>query len=368
MSEPVSSSSLPSSGGPVTINDVAAALGMHKSTVSLALSGKGNVSQQTRVRVAEVAERLGYSPNPLAQRLARVSDNSFVALCSGGLDVGLATDKILRIQKLLGRHSLESPIYTLSEWPDSASNSATTHALAQAQQMRSLCRQRPRAIVCSAQALHARVWEELAHYMEMGGCVVSYDTSVPFPCDQVVFDREDNAFQGARALIDAGHSDIGFAMAGSTFWPSENAALPQNQRIAGWKRALKEAGLEWRDERMFVHGPYEIGGAELATRFLALKQRPSALCIVNDYVALAFMVEIMRAGIRVPDDVSIVGQDNQAVALYCPVPLSSVTQPVEQITQSVVELLTARLENSAAPLRRIDIRGEFIPRGSIAAR
>ncbi len=343
---------------------------MHKSTVSLALSGKGNVSKETRVRVAEVAAQLGYSPNPLAQRLARASENSFVALCSGGLDVGLGTAKILRMQKLLSGRALESPIYTLSEWPDeeSGTRDEASRSAAQAQQMRSLCRQRPRAIVCAAQALHAAVWEELAHFTDRGGLVVSYDVAVPFACDQVVFDREDNAFQGARALIEAGHTDIGFAMAVGAFWPSDAPLLPQNQRVAGWKRAMREAGLKWRDEWMFVHRPYEAGGAQLAAQFLAMKERPTGICIVNDYVTLAFMVEIMRAGVRVPEEVSLVGHDDQEVALYCPVPLSSVSQPVEKIAQGVVELLMSRLENNDLPPRRIDIKGEFIARQSIARR
>ncbi|RYX83322.1 LacI family transcriptional regulator [bacterium] len=369
MSEPVSPSPF-ISRPPVTIHDVAAALGMHKSTVSLALSGKGNVSKETRARVAEVAKQLGYSPNPLAQRLARSADSTFIALCSGGLDVGIATTKILRVQRLLGGRALEAPIYTLSEWmtEEGTVRNEASRSAAQAQQMRSLCRQRPRAIVCASQALHSTVWDELAHYTEKGGLVVSYDIAVPFACDQVVFDREDNAFRGARALIEAGHSEIGFAMAVGGLWPSDDPALPQNQRISGWKRAMKEAGLQWRDEWMFVHHPYEMGGAQLAERFLSLNERPTAMCIVNDYVALAFMVEVMRAGLRVPEDVSIVGHDDQPVAMYCPVPLSSVSQPIDSIAQGVVELLMQRLENKDLPPRQVTIKGEFVARQSIAAR
>lgn len=371
---PSTSPPLTSERRPVTIYDVAAALGMHKSTVSLALSGKGNVSKETRARVQEVATQLGYSPNPLAQRLARASSNSLVALCSGGLDVGLGTEKILLIQKLLSGRGLESPIYTLSDWFNDSSASTdngsqkTRLAVAQATQMRSVCRQHPRAIVCAAPALSASVWNELAHYTEKGGLVVTYDVSVPFNCDQVVFDREDNAFQGARALIEAGHTEIGFAMPVSAHWPSDDPHLPQNQRIAGWKRALAEAGLRWRDEWMFVHRPYETGGAQLAEKFLALNPRPTALCIVNDYAALAFMVEVMRAGVRVPEDVSLVGHDDQAVARYCPVPLSSVSQPAEEIATNVFDLLSSRLEGESAPPRRVEVRGKFVQRESIAPR
>src|SRR5579862_4591770 len=100
---------------PPTIHDVAGALGLHKSTVSLALSGKGNLSTATRQRVLAAARELGYEPNPLAQRLARGHRNATVAIFSGLLDVGLTTEKILLIQKALSEHSLEVPIYTCLE-------------------------------------------------------------------------------------------------------------------------------------------------------------------------------------------------------------------------------------------------------------
>src|SRR5215204_5816604 len=86
---------------PPTIHDVAEAVGLHKSTVSLALSGKGNVSAATRARVRRVAGELGYQPNPVAQHLARGYRSDLVCLFTGVLDIGLTTAKILGIQQAL---------------------------------------------------------------------------------------------------------------------------------------------------------------------------------------------------------------------------------------------------------------------------
>ena len=343
----------------VTIHDVAAALGMHKSTVSLALSGKGNVSRKTRARVLEVATAMGYEPHPLAQRLASGVNNSLVCLCSGGLDVGLTTEKILLIQKNLSQFSLEVPIYTFSERPNQDVPS-------QAAQVRNLCRQQPRAIICAVAALNSGVFEELVHYQEKGGLLVAYDLAVPLECDQVIFDRDDNAYRGTRYLIERGHTQIGFAISVGSSWLSGEVSLAQNQRITGFQRALEEAGLSWRDQWMFRHSTYEIGGAQLAQQFLECSPRPSALCIVNDYVALAFMVEMARQGVRVPEDVSIIGHDNQPVAAYCPVPLTSISQPVEIIASRVADLLTARLNGEDGPPKTIRVRGEIFERQSVA--
>lgn len=345
---------------PTTIHDVAGVLGMHKSTVSLALSGKGNVSVQTRARVLAAAQELGYEPNPFAQRLAHGYRNPSVAIFSGLLDIGMATEKILRIQKEMSARSFDAPLYTC---PDSSREGISL----QAAQLKHLCRQRPRAIICAAYMLGPDVFHELAAYQNAGGIVVSYDVPAPLACDQVIFDREDNAYQAARHLLRHGHRRIGIGMSNTAPWLSAPADFPQSFRLRGFQRALAEYGASDRPDWRFENPTYEPGGAEMAQQFLRLAERPTGLCIVNDYAALAFMVEVMRAGVRVPQDVSIVGHDDQPIARYCPVPLTSVSQPSEKIAQAVVDLLLARLAGSDEPPQTVIIRGELASRESVAA-
>lgn len=341
-----------------TIYDVAAALGMHKSTVSQGLSGKGTISVATRARILKMAQEMGYQPNPVAQRLAKSGDNKLVYLCAGSLDVGQATGKILLIQEQLKRRKLEVPIYSLSRFSGEI-------PLTQAQEIHNLCRQKPRAIVYSTQLWQPPILTELQRYQKSGGLLVCYDLPVPLACDQVVFDREDNAYQVARYLIKRGHTKLGFNLPGELQKP-EKANRPEHHRFNGFCRALKEAGLSWHEEWIFKQSAYERGGAEMATQFLALQERPTGICIANDYVALAFMVEVMRAGVRIPQDLSVVGHNDEPVAAYCPVPLTSAVQPEEQIAQSVVQLLTERLDGNTDESRTITIRGELVERQSVA--
>ncbi len=340
-----------------TIQDVAVSLGMHKSTVSLALSGKGNISAATRTRVQSIARELGYEPNPLAQRLAQGHANPAVFVVAGALDVGLATAKILLIQNALSRLGLEVPIYTCSEAQGTAGST-------QAQQVRLFCRQRPRAIVCASQMLDPSVYEEMEAYQRTGGTIVSYDSAIPLDCDQVVFDREDNSYQAARQLLIRGHRRIGIGMS-SVPGGVYAASKPQQARLNGFRRALTEFGAPIREDWFFQNATYERGGAELAQHFLSMKDRPTGLCVVNDYVAMALMVELMRAGVRVPQDVSIVGHDNQPIAAYCPVPLTSASQPVDEIADAVVSLLQARLEGSQDLPQTVTLRGPVFVRDSV---
>ena len=355
---------------PPTIQDVAGALGMHKSTVSLALSGKGNLSALTRQRVLSTARELGYEPNPLAQRLATGHRNALVCLFSGVLDVGLATEKLLLIQRELGAHGLEVPLYTCYE-------PSGDGARAQWTQIRQLCRQRPRAIICASQMVDASVYPELDSYQRGGGILVSYDLPTPLSCDQVIFDREDNAYQAARYLLSRGHRKIGVGMSNQTGPLSQTEGDPQFWRLRGFRRAFAEFGVAMKDEWLFSRGNYEKGGAEIARQFLALPDRPTAMCIVNDYVALAFVVEVMRAGVRIPHDLSVVSHDDQPIASYCPVPLTCITQPTDEIARTVAQRLLERLhsdktgdksgESDTPPApRTITLRGHLVERASVA--
>jgi DNA-binding LacI/PurR family transcriptional regulator len=89
---------------------------------------------------------------------------------------------------------------------------------------------------------------------------------------------------------------------------------------------------------------------------------------VNDYTALAFMSELLAAGVKIPGDVSVVGLDNQLVARYCPVPLTSAVQPEDEIAQAVIELLTSRLEGNNEEPCTVIIRGGIVERRSVAAK
>lgn len=345
---------------PPTINDVAGALGMHTSTVSLALSGKGTISARTREKVITVARDMGYRPNAFAQRLARGRDHQMVGLVTGVLDVGLATEKILRIQKALTERAIEAPIYNCGE-PNGDAEQVQT------EQIRHLCRLRPHAIICTTSQLDPVALHELESYQRAGGIVVSYDDPIPLKCDQVIFDREDNGYKGAHHLLNQGHRKIGIGIASTAEWLPGVVNLTQSKRLAGWQRALETFGAPLRPEWVFYASTYEQGGAEMARRFLALSDRPTGMCIVNDYSAMAFMVEVMRAGVRVPGDVSIVSHDNQPVAAFCGVPLTSVAHPVKVIVETVIEQVMSRLEGHyQGEPRTTVVRGELEARASTA--
>ena len=340
----------------VTIRDVARVAGVSKSAVSAALTGNGRIKTETKAAILQVAAEMGFEPNANARRLQGKGLSQTVGLFTLDLDLSVGISKIKRIRNLLACQGFEVTIHSCN-YPERNNPSDTMR------EMKLLCQQRPRAIICNTTDLPVQVFEALQSYRAQGGVLVCYDRPVNAKCDQIVFDREDNTFRAANHLLELGHRDIGFFDA--------HRIRPGNLRVSGIVKALTQHDLQLRTEWIYSsthNGEFEEGGVAMAAYFLSLKHRPTAVCIVNDYAAIAFISEVQRAGLRVPEDVSVVGHDDRLMARYCSVPLSSVAHPVDDIAQAVVDVLLQRLNGEVdAPFQLRTVQGKLAVRQSTAA-
>ena len=346
----------PRRSGAVTMADVARAAGVTKMTVSFALNNTGRVSEKTRKIVLEAAQELGYEPNPHAQNLSNGRSNNTIGLFSLWFDFGVGTQKIQFIQSALNRSGFDVPMYGIG-LHDHYNEDVQADAIA------SIRRQRPRGLICFTNGLKPKALLELRRYQEEGGILVSYDYPTDLDCDSVLFDRVDNTYRAAKHLTDLGHRKLGYADHGH--------ARLNGPRVIGFHRAIQESDGEWRPEWLLEAQSlrdYAQGGRILAQQYLALRDRPTAMCIVNDYSALVFISELERAGLRCPDDISIVGHDNHAMSEFASVPLSSVSHPSEAIASHAADFLLSRLNGTYdGPARTFTACGEIIARQSSAA-
>jgi LacI family transcriptional regulator len=132
------------------------------------------------------------------------------------------------------------------------------------------------------------------------------------------------------------------------------------------KRALDEAGIAYHPEWTHDSAIYEEGGEQLTAWFLRLEKRPTAMCVNNDVVASVFVQQLYRAGLKVPDDVSVIGHDDSPIAKYCMVPLTVVTQPIWSEAEKAASLLSQRLNNEYdGPPRILIATGELVLRDSV---
>ncbi len=354
ISVPTSNKSSRASAGGVTLEDVAQIVGVTPMTVSRALHNTGRVAERTREAVREAAEQLGYEPNRDAQRLAGGRDQRTIAILPSGLDYDVTLRKVARIQQQLSLRGYSVPINALGAF-------SQPEAREQTSQLREQRRQKPRAIVCKFGVLHPDAQEEVRHYHGEGGIVISFNDPADGDWDQVLFDREDNSYQAARHLLELGHRDLGF-------WASSTSRRTVGPRLQGFRRALREFGVAERAEWEFGGGYHlenERSGATLAAQILALPNRPTGMCIVNDSAAQACVAELVRGGLSVPDDISVVSHDDLPIARYSAIPLTAVSHPIEETARAIVEMLCERIEcGFDGPPRRLTLCGQLSVRQS----
>lgn len=340
----------------VTLEHVAEAAGITKAAASYALTGKPEVSEKTRKRVLQIAKDLGYQPNLHAQRLSSGICRGMVGLFSLDLDLGIATEMISDLHRELHQIGFDSPVYTYGiskESKDSKKmNADAVHLL------ETLCQQRPEGMICSTWKLPDEALPTLAKYQKGRGTLVTVRQETTLECDQVIFNREQNTYIATQHLLQMGHREIGFC--------DFNAQKLDDPRSHGFVRALQEYNVKPNPSWLFQTDSRELGGQRLAEEFMTLKKRPTALCIVNDTQAATCVHQLMRAGLKVPEDVSVISLDGLAASEFGMVRLTTVTQPVTKMAAQAVKFMLERLrENNQDDPRKAIFSGELIVRESV---
>lgn len=340
---------------PMTMREFGARIGVSKTTISKAFTRNGRIAPETREAILKAADELGFLLNPHAQRLSNGRSTDQVYLFCAGTS-GSQGEKLWQIQRALTAAGLDAPVYSSSrlDWES---------VDGQVKALEKLCSHRPHAIVCSTVILPSVALEVLRAYQEDGGLVIVYDVPVDLDCDTVVFDRFDNTYRGTQFLLENGHRDIGIYLTGS-LTERPGFLIP---RLEGFRAALADWGVPEHPEWCFDGNGTEASGAKLFQKYRELSSRPTAMVIVNEAAAAAFIHAAIRQGIRIPDEVSIVSNDGLPVGTYAAVPITTTTTPATAIADAVADLTLKRLAQPKRPAERIVVQGELIVRESVAA-
>jgi GntR family transcriptional regulator, arabinose operon transcriptional repressor len=197
---------------------------------------------------------------------------------------------------------------------------------------------------------HATPTIQMLHREGFPFVMVSYmdDLEIPF----VGTDHEEGAFIATQHLIRLGYRRIGYVNA-------ERGNLVGELRKRGFLRALHDAGLDSDGRflyRIRVHGirDYYQGGYEIGKRFgESGGQRPDAMFLYNDSAALGFAKAVLESGMRIPNDIALVGFDNIEQGEYAAVPLTTIQQPTDRIGSEAVDVLIRKIEHREAQARTV---------------
>jgi DNA-binding LacI/PurR family transcriptional regulator len=174
-------------------------------------------------------------------------------------------------------------------------------------------------------------------------------------------DHEQGGYLATSHLISLGYKTVGYLHIGP-------GNLLSEVRKKGYERALVEHDHPFNTRLIFnlTNEPHDTGidrfqlGHQFAQHFDELRKRPQALFVYSDLVAMGFEQAATELGIRIPDDVAIVGYDDIAIAQYAPIPLTTVHQPAEKIGKMAVDVIQKRINGSDVGNRIVETPGLVI--------
>ena len=324
-----------------TLKDIAADTGLSMAAVSYALRGLQG-TPETQQRVQEAAERLGYQADPVARALASGRSGSVGVLCASLEDLWQQ-----RLAAALGRELLAPD---RNAWIiDSAGDADRQLQLAQ-----HLVDHRADAIVVIPIDPGAKGWAGIAQQAP----VIAIGDALPAAKakSEVLFDNETGVSTALRRLADAGHRNVA-VLSPSRRFEVERPAEEIAQRIA--------VGLKLKVR--IVPCPHDLAGAtEVAREVLTSKNRPTGILALADSMAFGVYAACRELGFKVPDELSLLGYDDQPMSQLLSPPLSTFHWPLDELVADVVSRVTSAVDTNRR-VRRTTVEPTLIERGSVAA-
>ena len=326
-----------------TIIDVAARAGVSKSLVSLVMRGASTVSDEKRRLVLEAAEALGYRPNAVARSLVQ-RRTSLLGIVLSDLHNPFYAEVVDGIQAEAGAREYRTIISTVDR-----------RALSERRALDLLLELRVDGMILASPMLELD--EVVAGASRELPIVMVARHSDVAGVDSIRNDDSTGAELAVRHLVGLGHRRIAHIDGGA------GSGAPE--RREGYRRAMRDAGLE--AEARIVAGSYtEQGGRRGVAALLASGERPTAIFVANDLAAIGALGALASHGLRIPEDVSVVGYDNTMLAAVHHIDLTTVNQPRPEMGRMAVSMLMERLGGRRDVARHLLIPPTLVVRGTTA--
>ncbi|CNK73078.1 putative regulatory protein [Yersinia mollaretii] len=309
-----------------TMQEVAKKAGVSKATVSRVLSGKGYVSEATKAQVFKAIEEAGYRPNLLARNLATNKSECIGFVVTNTLYNGNYFNEILsQAAKKLERSGRQLVLV------DGKHSAEEEHAAIQF-----LLDLRCDAIIIYPRFLTVDALDLIIDKYKQPIMVVNRKLRKNHS-HSIFCDHKGASYRATKYLIEQGHRDIAF-ITGSLDSPT---AI---ERLSGYKEALIAYSLPVRDT-LIAQGKWTPQSGSAAVESLLASRLPlSAILASNDDMAIGAIKKLNEVGIRVPDEISIIGFDNIPLAPFLSPALSSIKDPVSSMVNEVINRLISMLD------------------------
>ncbi|GGS27514.1 MULTISPECIES: LacI family DNA-binding transcriptional regulator [Actinokineospora] len=326
----------------VTISDIAAAAGVSAPTVSRVLNGRGDVAAATRERIEALLRDHGYRRRGGQQAAIGLLDLVF-----NDLDSPWAVELIRGVEDAAhaaGSGTVVSAIHrrasSTRQWLDNVRSRASDGAILVTTDL--------------DPALHAELRE-----LHVPAVVVDPAGVPSLDVPTIGATNWAGGLSATEHLIRLGHRRIGFVSGRAELWCSR-------ARLDGYRAGLETAGLSV-DPALIVPGEFDYeSGFRAGERLCALPEPPTAVFAASDQMALGVYEALRRRGLRVPEDVSVVGFDDLPEARWSSPPLTTVRQPMAEMGKLAVRTVQRLLRGEEIDSPRVELATELVVRDSTA--
>ena len=327
--------------GELTVATVARLAGVSAPTVSKVLNGRPGVAAETRRRVETALREHGY------RRPGNAVQAAHLEVVFYGMQSSLAISVLHGVEQVAGAHSLAVSF---------------TDALQQASAGRTWAREvlarRPTAVI----AVHFGFSSEQHALLTAGGIpLVALDSNGEPEIPSVGATNFSGGADATRHLLELGHRRIAVLTG-----PADR--LCARERLEGVRAAMDDAGIALDDALVRAGQWFAFeDGLSFGRELLRLPGRPTAVLCGNDLQALGVYEAVRQAGLRIPQDLSVVGFDDIAYTRWCGPPMTTVRQPLVEMGAAAAELAVALAAGPAPRQTRLELATTLVVRDSTAA-
>ena len=328
----------------VTLKDIAIRAGVTSATVSMVINNKPNISETTRKKVLKIAKELNYYPNVIARGLATKKSNSI-----GVIVPNLASSFVVRV--LQGIKSTNRDIeYTVQLFDTIGQRER------ESQLFQRLARERR---IDGVILISSTVTEEELN--------VFAEESVPSiivarrceHLDSVYVNNEQGACDATEYLINKGHQHVACIV-------SRKPGIPTDERREGYTRALRNHGIGFREELLLeVDDDGMEEGIEVFERLRGMTPSVTSVFVpAGDMVAIGIIKEAKREGVKVPEELAVVGYDDIPAAEVIEPALTTVRQPKLEMGDYAINMIVDKIEGRETGIKHKELPTKFIIRES----
>ncbi len=328
-----------------TIKDVARLAGVSTTTVSHVINKTRFVAEATQEKVMNAVDELNYAPSAVARSLKCNTTRTIGMLVTQSTNL-FFSEVISGVESYCYRQG-----YTLIL--------CNTGGIYEKQRdyIRMLAEKRVDGILVMCSDLTEELSEMLDRHSNIPKVVMDWGPESS-QADKIMDNSEEGGYIATKYLIDNGHKDI--ACLSGHF-----DKLACKERIVGFRRAMAEANLPVNED-WIIEGNFECDTAVLvADKITEMEKRPTAVFCFNDTMALGLMSRLQQNGIKIPDDVSVIGYDNIELAEYFSPPLTTIHQPKRRVGKNAFEILLERIKDKEHEKRIFEMQPELVVRNTV---